>query len=107
MAHNMNKIIVVFCLAFIAIVIILIKSSGKTNNLWGNVKETNNVTAKNSTPKQRQLKSLKVDNSQTDSPATSRQLTKRAKRFIERHAANVRDFNSQQLDRLYERLGFG
>ena len=105
MAHNMNKIIVVFCLAFIAIVIILIKSSGKTNNLWG--KKTNNVTAKNSTPKQRQLKSLKVDNPQTDSPATSRQLTKRAKRFIERHAANVRDFNSQQLDRLYERLGFG
>ena len=56
----------------------------------------------------RQLKSI------SDSPTdiisrvqfNDRPLTAKVKRFIKEHSADVKDFNSQQLERLYEHLGF-
>ncbi|MEE3022999.1 MAG: hypothetical protein VX367_10375, partial [SAR324 cluster bacterium] len=67
---------------------------------------TENATSTRPTFIQRKLKSIIETDSGKDAPSKKKQLTTRAKRFIEQNAANVKDFNAQQLDRLYDRLGF-
>ena len=106
----MKKITVVTCMCVFVTAIILMeftyirKISRDRNNA------TTNANSNSTRPSlvMRQLKS--IPDSSTDiisrTQLNNRPLTAKVKRFIKKHSADVKDFNSQQLERLYERLGF-
>ena len=110
MEINMKKITVVTCMCVFVTAIILMeftyirKISRDRNNA------TTNANSNSTRPSfvMRQLKS--IPESSTDiisrTQLNNRPLTAKVKRFIKKHSADVKDFNSQQLERLYERLGF-
>ena len=110
MAFNINKILVVGCMSFFVIMVILLEFYSKSASLHEtkNSTRTHNTTAKRPTRLLRRLKSV-VDPTADQTvaiPNQNRKLTTRAKRFLEKHRAQVQDFSSQQLKSLYEKLGF-
>ena len=106
MGLKITKLVVVSCFSFFVIMMILLELSDKTNFFHENTNTTDNVTSVRAPPMKRQLKSIIETDEQKPTTQKPRQLTTRAKRYIEQHSANVQDFNAQQLERLYERLGF-
>ena len=110
MAFNINKILVVGCMSFFVIMLILLEFYSKSASLHEtkNSTRTHNTTAKQPNQLLRRLKS--VVNPTADQtvaiPNQNRKLTTRAKRFLEKHRAQVQDFSSQQLESQYEKLGF-
>ena len=104
MAFNTNKILVVGCMSFFVCMIILLKfySKSASSQETKNSTRTHNTTAKLPTRLLRRLNSV-VDPTADQTvavPNQNRQLTTRAKRFLEKHRAQVQDFSSQQLESL-------
>ena len=110
MAINMKKITVVTCMCVFVTAIILMEFTYIRNISRDRKNATTNENSNLTRPSliMRQLKS--IPDSSTDiisrTKINNRPLTAKVKRFIKEHSADVKDFNSQQLERLYERLGF-
>ena len=106
MGLKITKLVVISCFSFFVIMMILLELSDKTSFFHRTTNSTHNISFESSTPMKRQLKSVLETDEPTTTTQKPRQLTTRAKRYIEQHSANVQDFNARQLERLYERLGF-
>ena len=110
MAFNTNKILVIGCMSFIVVMLILLEFYSKSTFSQDskNSTRTRNSTENRPNRSMRRRKSV-VDPTADQSvsiPTKNRQLTTRAKRYLEKHRAQVQDFSSQQLESLYEKLGF-
>ena len=102
MAINLKKITVVLCMSFIVCMIIFIEFSG--SKLTRENKNSTDSKISNHTGPffySRQLKSQELA-----LPKKSHQLSSKTKRYIENNRADVQDFDSRQLDKLYKALGF-
>ena len=103
MAINLKKITVVLCLSFIVGMIIFIEFND-SNSTRKSQNSTDTKILNHTGPS---LLMRKLKSNDLALPKKSHQLSTKTKRYIENNGADVQDFDSHQLSKLYEALGFG